>query len=111
VQSLPAHLEHAKRSRSAVNSARGLYKSGAMAKWLADWESDLAVAKRMNDQLPTADEYSTIGTSDLEAKLVAMHTVIGDALKLQKKYDAGIAEDDQHRLELRAHAASRLQPK
>ena len=98
VLGLPAHLEHAKKSRKAVAAAKGLWGSGANQKWIAEWETDTAAAHAMVARLPASSEtYATLDHTALEDKLVATHAALRSAQQLHAKYAGYLAADDKDR--------------
>lgn len=112
VQDLPAHLEHAQKSRKAVASAIGHLGSGALKKWLADWEADFESANSMVAALPpTSAEYGALDHATLEGKLVAVHAALGNARQLREKYDAMLAADDRERDHIREDVRARTEAK
>ena len=98
VDDLPKHLAYAKRSRTAVASATGLLRSGAMKKWLEEWDGDLALAEAMVASAPSqSSEYATLDQTALEEKLIKAHAAMSNTRALREKYDAMLATDDKER--------------
>ena len=99
---LPALLELAKRSRTRVASATGGYQSGAMSKWLSDWDIDQALERNLHTQLPDADEtYSSTSQPELETTLIQLYSLQTTAAGLRDRYKAELAADDKQRDHLR----------
>lgn len=110
VNDLLATLERAKKSRTAVSAATGLYGSGAFQQWMSNWEADLAVVKSLEAGLPDANsDHRRLTHSELEAKLVAVHALKSQATQLQEKYQAALLADDKEREQLRADLRVRTQ--
>jgi len=108
VRGLPAHLEHAKQSRTRVAAASSGARSGAVVQWLAEWDADLGAAQAMFNALPpSSTDYSTLDHGELEAKLVASHAAFGDAEAIQEKYAGMLADDDNQRDHIRQDARAR----
>lgn len=103
VRELPTHLEYAKKSRNAVSSATGRLGSGALKKWLAEWETDLASVNSMVSALPASNAagYQQLNHDALEEKLIDVHAALGAARKLGEKYDKSLAADDLDRNHVR----------
>jgi hypothetical protein len=102
VEDLPKHLNYAKRSRTAVASAAGRLQSGAMKKWLEEWDADLALAKAMAASVPSrSSDYVALDQAALEEKLIKAHAAAGNVRALRGKYDATLASDDKEREQIR----------
>jgi hypothetical protein len=56
VQELPDLLQRSKQSRTAVNAARGIARTGAFENWKTTWEEDMAAAQALARELPEADK-------------------------------------------------------
>lgn len=112
VEELPAHLEHAKKSHMAVASATGMLGSGALKKWLSEWEADLASVRSLKAELPHANpDYASVNHSVLEAKLVVVHALRAKATRVREKYENALAADDKEREHIRADVRARTQTK
>jgi hypothetical protein len=110
VAEFPELLELAKRSRTRVASATGMYQSGAMEKWLADWDSDRMLERDLRAQLPEAGQsYLSASQTDLEASLIRLHALRAQVVGLHDKYMASLAADDKKRDHLREDMRVRTQ--
>ncbi len=108
VEGLPGQLAHAKRSREAVNSAKGMYQSGAMKGWHDQWEIDLAAANELPQQLPCLNfDFDAATHKELEQKLVEVHTLRAKADALVTKYQGSLEADDRDRDHLMADRRAR----
>ena len=102
------HFEQAKKSKLAVAAAAGMYQSGATEKWVSEYESDKATATALIAKLHSADEsYTQLSPSNLESKLVEIHTQQDVISRLRKKYDESIAVDDRDRSQIFAARITR----
>lgn len=112
VEELPALLEHAKKSRTAVASATGKLGSGALTNWHSELEADLAAVRSLEAELPHVNaDYTALNHSVLEAKLVAVHAIRIKAVRFRGKYDTALAADDREREHIRADVRARTQAK
>jgi hypothetical protein len=110
IKELPAILEQAKKSRQAVASANGSLGSGALAKWLSEWNEDFTEVKKLETQLSLdSPDYSTFGHVELETKLVTTHGLHTKVSKFQEKYNSMLAADDREREQIRADIRIRTQ--
>jgi len=98
VSEFPELLELAKRSRTRVASATGMYQSGAMQKWLTDWDSDQMLELDLRAQLPDAGQsFTSASQAELEANLIRLHALKTQVVGLHDKYKASLATDDRQR--------------
>lgn len=112
LQSLPSLLERAKKSHTAVASAIGHLGSSALQLWLSEYETDLSAAKSLESEVPDPSaDYVNLAHSELEAKLVALHSLRSKAVHLSEKYHASLASDDKEREQIRADIRVRTQTK
>lgn len=112
VQELPSHLEHARKSRTAIAAATGRHGSGAFQHWINGWEADLAAVRSFEGELPDANaDYTSAKHSELESKLVVVHILGSRAARLRDKYLDALAADDKEREHLRADLRVRSQVK
>ncbi|GAO37738.1 hypothetical protein SCT_3174 [Sulfuricella sp. T08] len=112
VQNLPSLLERAKNSHTAVASAIGHLGSGALQQWLSECEADLSAAKTLEAEVPDPSaNYEHLAHSELETKLVAVHSLQSKATRLSEKYHAALAADDKEREQIRADVRVRTQAK
>ena len=96
-------FENAQRSKLAVASAVGLYKSGATEKWVSEYEMDKITATTLIEKLPKANEsYTELSPSSLESKLVEIHSQQDAISRLHKKYGESLAKDDKDRAQIAA---------
>lgn len=87
-------VEHAERSRLAVASAKGMYNSGATEKWVSECKGDRSIIESLIIKIPDAGEiYNDLSASELESKLVEIHTLQDKISRFRKKYDDSIASD------------------
>ena len=101
-------FEHAQRSKLAVAAATGMYKSGATEKWVSEYEVDKIAAIALIEKLPRADEsFTELSPSNLESKLVEIHSQQDAISRLHKKYDESIAVDDRDRAQIVAARITR----
>ena len=108
VEALPDLLQRSRGSRVAVLSATGLLRTGAFENWKAACENDIASARAMARELPSADNnYQDSTHGDLEGKLVEVHALGSKAIRLRDKYLGELAADDKEREHIRADARLR----
>jgi hypothetical protein len=106
IEALPALLERARASRSAVRSAMGRgQQSGDNLIWKAELENDLKTVQALSCELPDAKEtYQRSKPQKLENKLVEVHALAAKAAQLRNKYETALASDDKDRDHIRAGA-------
>jgi hypothetical protein len=106
IEALPALLERARASRSAVRSAMGRgQQSGDNLVWNAELENDLKTVQALASELPDAKEtYQRSKPQKLENKLVEVHALAAKAAQLRNKYETALASDDKDRDHIRAGA-------
>jgi hypothetical protein len=110
IKEIPAILEQAKKSRQAIASANGSLGSGALAKWLGEWDKDFAELKKLEAQLPLdCPDYTTLDHMELETKLIDIYALHAKVSKLQEKYNSMLAADDREREQIRADLRIRSQ--
>ncbi len=96
-------LDYAKNSKKAVSAASGMLGSGAISKWISDWEADRTSAVTLTEGLPsTNDNYSDLSPTELEAKLVQVHSLQSAIDHLKKKYEESVAADDRDREQIKS---------
>lgn len=96
-------LPDALRSREAIMSARGLFKSGAMKKYQDEHAKDLQRATELATKMPPVEvNYDSLSQHLLEKELVELDRTRGWIDALIQKYRASIEQDDRWRSELRA---------
>ena len=101
-------LDYAKGSKSAVAAGTGMYKSGATEKWIGDCDEDIAKIKVLMEVLPNPDDqHLDLSPTDLETKLVEVHSLQDSVSRFRKKYDDSIAIDDKVRAQIVAARNSR----
>lgn len=99
---LSAKLDYAKRSRERIAAATGGVHSGAMQKWLAEYEDDLSNLQKMEASLPVHGEsYRSETAATIESKLVMRHSLMIEAKALSAKYEDSVARDDKGRESIR----------
>jgi hypothetical protein len=102
LENLPGLFEKAENSRLKVAAATGRYSSGATEQWRRDLEADRSVAKALQATLPPApNDYTSLTHTELEAKLVELHSLRSKVMRLSEKYQAELAADDKEREHLR----------
>lgn len=112
VLALAARLDYAKRSRERISAATGGAHSGAMQKWLAEFEVDVASLGKMEEALPQPEEnYRSDSTEKIEYMLVMRHKSMIEARSLSVKYEASIAQDDKGRESIRAAIQNLREPR
>lgn len=110
IRELPALLERAKASRTAVSAATGMLGSGALQHWSSEWEKDDGLARAWGNDLPNPDaDHRAAEHKELESKLVQVHEQHGHAVRLRDKYLASQAEDDRQRDHIKAAMLVRTQ--
>lgn len=103
VKELPDLLAQAKMSHTNLAAALGQVKSGNMVRWTNEWEADHSAVEELQRQVAgIADDFAALKPEDLEAALVAVHAIAGQAAKIRGKYLEKMANDDQRREQLRA---------
>lgn len=103
VQNLIPLLESAKRSHTNIAAATGLGGSGALKQWQSDFKADLSAVELLESEVPDLNaSYECLTHSELESKLVEVHSVQSKAMQLSKKYHATLAADDKEREHIRA---------
>lgn len=110
IEALPALLERAKSSRSAVRAAMGRgQQSGDNLIWKGELENDLKTAQILAGELPDAMEtYRHSKPPELEDKLVDVHALAAKVAQLRNKYETALASDDMDRDYIRANAGRRF---
>lgn len=102
IRSLGPLLETAKQSRKRLAAAQGNYHSGATAHWLSDWSTDQAEANALLADASVLDiDCSQFTQAQLESRLIAVHRLRNEVLRLSMKYHDSIANDDVGRTQLR----------
>jgi hypothetical protein len=110
VRELPALLERAKASRTAVSAATGMLGSGALQQWSSEWEKDEALASTWGGELPNTDaNRASASHQELESELGQAHEQQGQAMRLRDKYLASLAEDEHQRDHIKAAMLARTQ--
>jgi hypothetical protein len=105
-------IEHANSSREAVAAATGRYRSGMMAKWRQDVETDKSTAKQLSQQAAaTEKDYDNLTPKELESTLVEVHRLQVQVNELRNKYDAAVRADDKEREHIREDARARHAPR
>jgi hypothetical protein len=110
VEALPALLEKARASRSAVRAAIGRgQRSGDNVLWKAELEYDLKTVQAMTRELPDAKEtFQSSKPQKLENKLVEVHALAVKVAQFRNKYETALASDGKDREFVRDAAHSRL---
>lgn len=92
----------ANKSRRAVASAMGQFRSGRMELWDKDVEADQQLLTNLNAETPDESEaFSGLTAEALEAKLVEVHRIHGEITSVSEKYAAAIEEDNEMRRHIR----------
>jgi chromosome segregation ATPase len=110
IEALPALLDRARASRSAVRAAMGRgQQSGDNMIWKAELENDLKTMQALACELPDAKEmYQRSKPQKLENKLVEVHGLAAKAAQLRNKYETALAYDDKDRDHIRADVRTRF---
>ena len=112
IQQLEKLIEYANKSREAVASATGRFKSGMMEKWKQEVEADKGALKQLFQNAPAADKsYDNLTPKALESTLVEVHRLQVQIDELSKKYDAAVRADDEERKHIREDVRARHVPK
>lgn len=95
-------LEYSNRSRKAVASATGRFRSGMMQKWSEEYASDNTLVAGIQVSVPDLDEnYDQLTHQELEQKLVAVHSLQNQIKSLSDKYNAAVVSDDEDRRQIK----------
>jgi len=104
-------IDFANKSRQAVASATGRYRSGMMEKWKQDVEADKSKLAQMSENAPEARaNYENLNPKELESKLVGIHQFQSQINELKEKYDAAVHSDDEERKQIREDMRVRHAP-
>jgi hypothetical protein len=103
-------LAYAHKSRERVSAARGLRNSGAMVAWQQQFDEDQAPVRSLIERAPKADPLHHLKPEELETRLAAVHKFQIALSAIVNRYKASIAEDDQHRSEIRQAMLNRPPP-
>lgn len=103
-------LPTANKSRERVSAARGLHGSGAMKLWEEQFRNDHAALLELAARKPNATALEDLKPEELEAQLAEVHKLQLSLSAIVNKYKSTIAEDDQHRAELRQAMLNRPGP-
>jgi hypothetical protein len=101
-------LPTARRSRERISAARG--SSGAMEVWQEQYQKDQAAVRELTGRAPKADTLDDLKPEELEAQLADVHKFQIELSAIMNRYKASIAEDDQHRAEIRQAMLNRPPP-
>ncbi len=105
-------IEDANISRKAVMAARGMFRSGAMAKWENEVELDRAKIGELTRNAPKIEAtYDTLQAEELESELVSIHSLRGEINSFLAKYSNAISSDDEQRRQLRADQRAQHPPR
>lgn len=110
IEALPALLERARASHSAVRAAMGRgQQSGDNLIWKAELENNLKTVQALACELPDAKEtFQRSKPQKLENKLVELHALAAKAAQFRNKYETALASDDRDRDHIRADAHRRV---
>lgn len=87
-------MDRSHRSRTNVNAAIGMFRSGAMKKWNSDVETDRATVAQLSEAIPNeGEEFKTLNAEELESKLVDIHKTQVEVNQIRDKYNAALQED------------------
>ena len=112
LQQLEKSIEYANKSREAIASATGMFKSGMMEKWKQELEADKNALKQLFQNAPVADNsYDNLTPKELESTLVEVHRLQVQMDVLRNKYDAAVRADDEERRHIREDIRIRHAPK
>ena len=104
-------IDNADKSRQAVASAKGMFRSGVMEKWNADVKKDKNQFATLLVNTPNSEEnIEKCSQKVLEAKLIEIHKFQAAVKELKEKYIAEYKKDDEERKQIREdHRVSRQQ--
>lgn len=112
LQQLEKLIEYANKSREAVASAMGRFKSGMMEKWKKEVEADKNAVKLLFQNAPAADKsYDDLTPKELESTLVEVHRLQVQIDEIRNKYEAAVRADDEERKHIREDVRTRHAPK
>lgn len=112
LQHLEKLIEDANRSREAVASATGEFKSGKMERWKKQVGEDKNMVKQLFQNVPSADKsYDALTPKELESTLVEVHRLQVQIDELRNKYEIAVRADDEERKHIREDSRSRYAPK
>ena len=81
-----------------------------MQHWLAEWDTDLANAKLLREQVIALGTASnSMSQGDLEIRLNAVQDLQHKLGKLAGKYNGSLIKDDEGRVQLRADQRAAMQ--
>ncbi|NLD37823.1 MAG: hypothetical protein GX654_13230 [Desulfatiglans sp.] len=90
------------KSRIAVSSAIGAFRSGMMEKWKKEFENDQETSYELSKEIPDENtDYDTLNTKGLETELIKLHRIQRRIQTLTEKYDAAMEWDNEQRKHLR----------
>jgi len=108
IEHLPALMSLAKQSRERVSAMTG--QAGALQTWLNSFAPDLEQVAALKTQLPAEDtSYEALTPGQLAARVVVVHRLSLQALRITDKYKDSLAEDDKARDDRRADIRAKLQ--
>lgn len=95
-------MEYANKSRQAVASATGTYRSGAMELWNQQFEKSKSKLSQLLEEAPKADAfYSSYSSEKLETKLVDVHRLQSQLRGIKEKFQQALKADDEERKQIR----------
>jgi hypothetical protein len=103
-------LPFANKSRERVSAAQGMLNSGAIKVWQQRFQEDQAAVQVLTERTPKATALEDMNPQTLELKLAEVHKFQIELGAIVNRYKASVAEDDQHRAELRQAMLNRPVP-
>lgn len=108
-EDLAGLLARAKRSRNAVASAMGTYKSGAHEKWVRQHTADEESLDSINESVDQLNvDYSKAPLRELEKAIGEIHGLRTMVMGITERYVGFIAEDDRNREHIREQTHARV---
>jgi hypothetical protein len=102
IDELPALMQRAVQSRSAINDARGMFDSTALAAFVQTMEEDTKAIQELTKERPAdGQDHRKLSAAELESRIIKLHAVLPNAKKLRDKFTASLADDDAERDRLR----------
>jgi len=108
ISKLPELIEKGHKSKQAMASAQGWFKSGRMEQWKNDINSDNDTFNLLNEELSKFSEnFQKLKESQLEEYLIKAHTLQKKTNELMGKYIDSINEDKEESRLLKQAAEAR----
>ncbi len=95
-------IDQADKSRQAVASAKGMFRSGMMEKWKADVKKDKIKLATLLVNTPNSEEnIEKCSQRVLESKLIEIHKFWVAVKELKEKYISEYQKDDEERKQIK----------